>query len=69
MNRKYNFSAGPAALPEEVRRWTRCHLEECELCRDLLEKTGEVTVDTRHAGAPCPEEFAAVIAAALQQLE
>lgn len=55
-----------AALDGEVRERTRAHLEECAFCRELLEQTCNVPIDVRHAGAPCPEEFRAVIARAME---
>ena len=55
-----------AALESDVRDSVRAHLAECAFCRVLLEETRGVPVDIRHAGAPCAEEFQAVIARALE---
>ncbi len=51
-----------AALSDEVRERCRSHLEECELCRELLGRCLDLAVEIRHAGAPYPAEFDAVIA-------
>ncbi|MBI4878719.1 MAG: hypothetical protein HY812_03540 [Planctomycetes bacterium] len=58
-----------AALPEETRQQARSHFESCGLCRDLLEKTKGVPVQVRHAGAPFPADFSAVIQAALEKID
>lgn len=55
-----------AALPEEVRRPLRDHLETCALCRELLEKCKGIPLEIRHAGAPCPEDFEAVKARVIE---
>ncbi len=58
-----------AALPEETRQQARSHLSRCDLCRDLLARTKGVPVEVRHAGAPFPAEFQAVIQAALNRID
>lgn len=53
-------------LPEEDRRLCQEHLDSCERCRDHLERTLDIPVEIRHAGAPYPAEFDQVIAKALE---
>lgn len=57
-----------AALPDEVRERCRVHLEECSLCRELLGHCQDLAVEVRHAGAPYPAEFDAVIAKVVEAL-
>jgi len=49
-----------AALPEDVREKSRAHFQACDLCREMLQKSKDVPVEVRHAGARFPEEFRAL---------
>ncbi|MFH2000471.1 MAG: hypothetical protein ABIK28_12370 [Planctomycetota bacterium] len=57
-----------AELDEETREAINIHLSSCGLCRELLEQCKEIPVEVRHAGAPCPEAFEAVLAKAKEKL-
>jgi len=50
-----------AALPEDIQKKVETHLESCELCLELLDLCTDIPVEKRHAGAPFPDQFLAVI--------
>jgi len=52
---------GEAALPEAARSSLREHLERCGTCRKLVAQCVDIPVEARHAGAPFPDGFRALL--------